>query len=1130
MNLYKNKTIQTKTICQKLIPVGATRDTIEKYQLMAVDKKIADNKAVINKMFGLIASKHINDTLGKLKGLDFELLLDQIENLNKAKNNNEEDLRVYFDDIFETKKELADQISKELSKVKFTGKTIFEKSVYNFLETYKGEDANLMKELTDLILEYNYTEIFKKNLEKIEDSLGFQLKAGRVVTRILSDNSNIFEYNLEKFNDFDYLKELDIKDVIPLTKKDYENFITAEGIAKYNQFIGEINLKLNLYCQQNKEVSYNKLELKQLQKMLYGEKVSFIDKLEEFKTDKQVIDAYNEFAKAVNESGILEDIKKSLPDSDSIIINKNRISYYSNKITGNWSAIKKKFDSEKEYKKAIEDGLTISQINDLLSDVKHGDYIENLLSALEKKFAIVKEDAKVSLKNDNSINSQIIKKEYEYILDLLQDLKAFDCDSEYMDSTFASSIRRAQDLLRSAIVLYNRTRNYITKKPDPHKKHLVKFGSGTIGTGISTSVEAGKRASFLKDGDNIYLIVYNKMGCDDNNISVAEAVRCVNMTTTGKRDNCYQKMIYATTGDIKKQIPRVFVYKSDDKELIKDFKAGKHKTDLDYLNNRLIPFLKESFKNHESYKEYTINFKDEYTSYDEFCEDVGNQAYIMKWEWIDKSVVDKFVEAGVILMFRVYNRYMKKKSGRISKHARLIKELFSDENINNTSIKMLSTFDIFYRDVQIENPYIHKAGTTLYNKRDKDGNSIVDYKKMVENNEKRENVYTTTKPYDIIKDRRYTKEHFQINLHLQVGKKEEKETDNDIQKEILESKKNRLVITKSNKHLLYAVVFDENSNIIFKKSLNTVNGVNYKSKLESVEIQKKENTINWKTVGSNQMLLEGYCSFAIKEIKDLMKEYDALLVLENNSFGKNLLNERSYTSFKEKLITSLALEIDYENKDFYSYTNKTGGKVATWRDTPVNGVCIQVPTAYKVKDPCSNYSPVSFFAKTKADKIRALKKVKSFKYNDSIGLFEVDINKNATSLNTPMSCKSFGSRGITDNDNQLTVDCTSYVSKMLSDAGIDYEKVNNILKDLCKLDKIDIEAIHQSVNTICKAFNGNTYLSPCSNEKGEHFMLEDDDIFEVISAINYLIRSDYVTEQYINEKKIDYKKCCTLTV
>ncbi|MCR5837021.1 MAG: hypothetical protein K6G88_10990 [Lachnospiraceae bacterium] len=1111
--------------------MGKTRETIEKYNLMEIDRKIAENKELMNKLFSLIAGKHINDTLAKCTDLNFIPIFEGITALNQAKENNRDNLRDYYDTVFEARKSVAEEISSRLIELKFAGKDFFTKIIPDFLEKYNGKDKNEMSELVSLVVENTATAGYVKKLEKIDNSMGVKLVSGTVVKRVLTDNTDIYEKNIAHTRNFDYgvLQIEESTQFMTLDWKDYSNYITADGIALYNAIIGKINLALNEYCQKNKEYSFNKLALLPLQKMLYGEKTSLFEKLEDFSSDDELINAYNSFIKTVNDCKIAENIKKTIPSYDEIMIKTNKINYYSNVITGQWSAVNRAMkdfledNGIKNADKYMEKGLTASEIEDALEhkNIKHTDFISNLITDLGHTYAEIKEN-KESLKKDDSLNSVIIKKELDKLLSVLQNLKVLDVDNEIFDTGFGIEVSKTIEVLGFGVPLYNKIRNYITRKPDPKKKFLTKFGSATIGTGLTTSVEGSKRATFIKDGDAVFLLLYNGYGCKANNISVSNLAAIINSELRDTNNgNSYQKMIYQTPGDIKKQIPRVFVYKSEDEELIKDFKAKLHKTDLSFLNERLIPYLKEAFANHETYKNYKFSYKNSYESYDEFCEHMSEQAYILEWQWIDKKLIDDLVEDGSLLMFRVWNRFMKKKDGKISKHAKIINELFSERNTSNAAIKLLSVFDIFYRDKQIDNPIVHKAGSTLYNKRSKDGEVISDYSSMVKNKEKRENVYTTTKKYDIIKDRRYTEEQFELHIHVQLGKEENKEILET--SKLINEKKNTLVVTRSNEHLLYAVVFDENDNILLKKSLNTVKGMNFKSKLEAVEIQKKENMQSWKTVGSNHALMEGYLSFAIKEIADLIKEYDAILVLEQNSIGKNLLNERVYTRFKEMLLTNLSLDIDYVNNDFYSYT-EVGQKVSSWRDSVTNGICIQVPSAYKYKDPTTTYSPVSMYAKTTAEKTKKLKQIKSFKYNREKGLFELVIAK-GVGLENNIVCDSFGARSTIENDIAKEVNCTIKIEKYLIDAGIEYNDEGEILKELDTATKTD--AVHKAISLLLKCFNdeagGRYYISPC----GEHFTLYDTP--EVLSAINYYIRSQYIRRQIVEGvKKVDYKKIILL--
>lgn len=70
------------------------------------------------------------------------------------------------------------------------------------------------------------------------------------------------------------------------------------------------------------------------------------------------------------------------------------------------------------------------------------------------------------------------------------------------------------------------------------------------------------------------------------------------------------------------------------------------------------------------------------------------------------------MDNGCIYLFKIsskYDRYNFKKSI----HEKYVDALFSDENENGKLIKLLGNAEVFYREPQIKNPYIHKKEAYL---------------------------------------------------------------------------------------------------------------------------------------------------------------------------------------------------------------------------------------------------------------------------------------------------------------------------------------------------------------------------------------------------------------------------------
>ena len=191
------------------------------------------------------------------------------------------------------------------------------------------------------------------------------------------------------------------------------------------------------------------------------------------------------------------------------------------------------------------------------------------------------------------------------------------------------------------------------------------------------------------DLGNKYLGIYNLLGCKANNESVSSVSRIIKESLTEEKTEkqCYRKMVHSVTSDVKKSIPRLFVNSQLPEPELTRFKKKEYNDDEKFLTF-IIDFIKEKIEKHETWKLYNFKYKEHYESYDEFCNDLQKQGYILKWKYIEKSIIDELVDNGCIYLFKIsskYDRYNFKKSI----HEKYIDALFSDENENGKLIKLL---------------------------------------------------------------------------------------------------------------------------------------------------------------------------------------------------------------------------------------------------------------------------------------------------------------------------------------------------------------------------------------------------------------------------------------------------------
>ena len=96
---------------------------------------------------------------------------------------------------------------------------------------------------------------------------------------------------------------------------------------------------------------------------------------------------------------------------------------------------------------------------------------------------------------------------------------------------------------------------------------------------------------------------------------------------------------------------------------------------------------------------------------------MSDQAYKVTFTDIPQSVIDKMVDDGQLFLFQIYNKdFAEHSKGTPNLHTIYWQELFSEENLKEKVLRLNGHAELFYRNLSIEDPVIHKAGSKLVNK------------------------------------------------------------------------------------------------------------------------------------------------------------------------------------------------------------------------------------------------------------------------------------------------------------------------------------------------------------------------------------------------------------------------------
>lgn len=541
---------------------------------------------------------------------------------------------------------------------------------------------------------------------------------------------------------------------------------------------------------------------------------------------------------------------------------------------------------------------------------------ENLFVQIENAY----EDARAILQMKDtgdtlSQNKSAVAK-IKALLDTLKDLQHFikpllgSGEENEKDELFYGSFQLMWDELDAVTPLYNKVRNWLTRKPYSTEKIKLNFDNAQLLGGWDVNKEPDCTGVLLRKDGLYYLGIINK---NYNRIFDADV--------TPIDGDCFTKIDYKLLPGANKMLPKVFFSKSRIDEfapseaIVSSYKQGTHKKGT-YFNltdcHRLIDFFKHSINKHPDWSKFGFHFSDTETYEDisGFYREVEQQGYMLSSHPVSVSYINQMVDEGKLYLFRIWNKdFSEFSKGTPNLHTLYWKMLFDERNLADVVYKLNGQAEVFYRKASIkpENRIVHQAHRPITNKN--------------ELNEKR----TSTFEYDIIKDRRYTVDKFQFHVPITINFKAKGQNNiNPIVQETIRQDgfKHIIGIDRGERHLLYLSLIDLNGNIVKQMTLNDIineyKGQTYKTNyhhlLAKREGERTDARRSWDTIETIKELKEGYLSQVIHIISKMMVEYNAIVVLEDLNIGfmrgRQKIERQVYEKFEKMLIDKLNCFID----------------------------------------------------------------------------------------------------------------------------------------------------------------------------------------------------------------------------
>lgn len=744
--------------------------------------------------------------------------------------------------------------------------------------------------------------------------------------------------------------------------------LTQEQIDVYNNIIGGkteedgtkiqgINEYVNLYNQHHPDV---KLPfLKPLYKMILSDKVALSWLPEEFENDEEMLTAINDFYKSV-QPVIFGDDENSIRHLLTNIAEYNTDHIYISNDLGLTGISQQLFDQYCIFEDAIKDELrrnvkqtpkekrnpelleeriknlfkkeksfSISYLDSLIKD-KGEDTIEsyyaklgafdrdgkqtvNLLTQIEMAYIAAKEV--LDGKYDNINQSEEATKYIKDLLDAFKSLQHYikpllgSGEEAEKDNVFSSQLLNVWEALDVLTPLYNKVRNWLTRKPYSTKKIKLNFENAQLLGGWDMNKEADYASVLLRKNNQYYLAIMDK-----------KHNHAFDIETLPSDGACFEKIDYKLLPGANKMLPKVFFSKSRINEFAPStdiqiaYRQETHKKGKNFNLadcHRLIDFFKQSIAKHEDWSKFPFHFSDTSTYEDisGFYREVEQQGYTIGFRKISESYIYRLVDEGKLYLFQIWNKdFSDYSKGTPNMHTLYWKALFDKANLADVVYKLNGQAEVFYRkrSLQKENTTVHKALQPIKNKNTQNEKS------------------TSTFDYDIVKDRRYTVDKFHFHVPITINFKSSGRP--NINEHVLDIIRHHGIehvigIDRGERHLLYLSLIDLKGRIIKQMTLNEIKqqtggnyGTNYKELLAAREGDRAEARRNWKKIENIKDLKAGYLSQVVHVIAQMMVEYNAIVVLEDLNMGfmrgRQKIERSVYEQFEHMLIDKLNFYVD----------------------------------------------------------------------------------------------------------------------------------------------------------------------------------------------------------------------------
>ncbi len=979
----------SQTMKFELKPIGATAERLEASGLLKQDFKRAEDYPKVKEFLDGKHKLFLQKTLSQITDLNWQPLADALDTFQmdssqrKALENKQSEYR----------KKIIDRIKAdddyEMLVKDSTPSKLFKLEI--------EQNPEVLAEVKTFERFACYFKGYQENRANIYSAEAQQTSAAH---RSVNDNFTKFATAVKIFNsrialcgdlmrDIEAHSDLEGQDISTMFRvSSYNLFLPQGGIDLFNRIVSDINYVINQYRQQHPEIPSRELPfLPPLFKQILSDRerafsvnefedgAAVCEALRKFVTQNQHVQIHGE---EVDLFSSLRGVFAALKNTDDLFIDASELDKISMRTTGRWDAFRdllegyaaRTFKTQSERTKYCnQEVFNFRDLNawaSMRGDVDGSiaadwlDYWRKTGELFEKESKMRRDVAAVADKQDPTLREHqddvnTIKDYLDTVQELLHILKPLAVGAEYGgDLDLQGIIQEHYDKLADVIPLYNRTRNFMTRKITETGKVKLMFDNPTLADGWDSNKELANTAVILLRDGAYFLGIMDPKNKTDFTKLVGDG-----------SGPCYRKMVYKLLPGPNKMLPKVFFskknidYYNPSDRLLEQYKSGAHLKgehfDLHFCH-QLIDFFKASIAKHPDWSKFGFVFSDtaSYDGIDKFYREIANQGYKITFADIPAVAVEKLVDDGKLFLFRIWSKdFAPGVTGTPNKFTLYWKALFDPRNLADVVFKLNGEAELFYREPPIKNQVQrHRKGEKLVNRTIvtdiNAGKAVripIDEKVYYEifryvNGrldeplsqeaaallEKRLNwtsgmrfedtlgkLVVKEAKFELVKDKRFTERKYLFHVPITINFKADDKAAkfNDAVREFLHDNPevNIIGIDRGERNLIYLVLMDRQGHILEQRSFNIVGGVDYQEKLNDREKARDLARKNWSEIGKIKDLKAGYLSGVIHEIAKMMVRHNAIVVMEdlNTGFkrGRIRIEKQVYQKFERALIEKL---------------------------------------------------------------------------------------------------------------------------------------------------------------------------------------------------------------------------------